>query len=281
MMTRYRFFLASSGVTANGRVFGIRINFLTAFGVTGLSFQSISLDAVASTRTAASPAYGDVVAAVANSSNGDTVNVPAGSATWNSTLNLGTKAISLIGAGSGSTIITNGVGCLIKSNNTGSNIVRISGFRFNSSDNQTPIVSFAGPSYKVRVDHCYFNKGDCAIGTNDPFGGASGTGPVWGVVDHCQFYNMKRPYFAMDMRLATIRHGGQQAWNDWHANKSIYPGSEKMMYFEDYHFVWDSNLTDVNAQGALYGQYGGKACLPLQHPYWFALVHRRARCSIP
>jgi hypothetical protein len=31
------------------------------------------------------------------------------------------------------------------------------------------------------------------------------------------------------------------------------------MYFEDNQFVWNSSLTDPNAQGALYGQYGGKA----------------------
>ena len=58
------------------------------------------------TRNALSPSYTDVNNAVASAASGDTVNVPAGTATWSSTLAIGTKAISLIGAGAGSTVIT-------------------------------------------------------------------------------------------------------------------------------------------------------------------------------
>jgi PKD repeat protein len=55
--------------------------------------------------TAASPALSDVQAAIGAANPGDTVMVPAGSATWNSNLVI-TKGIRLIGAGSSNTIIT-------------------------------------------------------------------------------------------------------------------------------------------------------------------------------
>ena len=230
------------------------------FGIAVVSFCVASLNAVASTRTAASAAYSDVASAVAGAADGDTVVIPAGTATWSSTLNVGSKGISIIGAGTGSTIINNAAGKLIQWSNTNSKFVRLSGIRFNNSDNQTPIVAVAGPATKVRVDHCYFNKGDCAIGTNY-WPGSVGSGPVYGVADHCTFVNMKRAYFAMDCRITDSAIGppgnydGATAWTE-----PIQPGSDKMMYFEDNQFTWDNNLTDANAQGGLYGQYGGKAC---------------------
>lgn len=58
--------------------------------------------------TAASTSYADVNYCVNTcAARGDTVNVPAGSATWSSQLSL-TKAISLVGAGAANTIITSG-----------------------------------------------------------------------------------------------------------------------------------------------------------------------------
>jgi hypothetical protein len=57
--------------------------------------------------TAASPSYADVSAAIALANSGDTVIVPAGSATWSQQLVI-TKAVRIIGAGIGNTIITRG-----------------------------------------------------------------------------------------------------------------------------------------------------------------------------
>ena len=237
-----------------------RVQFLIAFSVMFLNLHSIVPSALASTRTAASPAYSDVALAVSIAADGDTVQIPAGTATWSLTLNVGSKGISIMGAGSGSTIINNAAGKMIQWSNTGSKPIRLSGIRFNNSDNQTPIVGIAGPATKVRVDHCIFNKGDCAVGTNI-WPGSIGSGAVYGVVDHCTFINMKRAYFAMDCRTTDSAIGppnnydGATAWTE-----PIQPGTDKMMYFEDNQFTWDNNLTDGGAQGGLYGQYGGKAC---------------------
>lgn len=63
----------------------------------------------AQTLTANSCSLTDVQTAITGAPRGATVNVPAGSCTWGSTLTL-TKGVNLIGAGLGSTVITNGVG---------------------------------------------------------------------------------------------------------------------------------------------------------------------------
>lgn len=219
----------------------------------------IGLEASAATINASSASYSDVNTAVAAAKNGDTVRVPAGNFTWSSTLNVGSKAISIIGAGIGSTIINNTAGCAVRWTNPGDNLVRLSGIRFNNADQMPVIVHIAGPAYKVRVDNCYFNKGDCGVGTND-FRVQQGNGPVWGVVDHCQFYNMKRPYYAMDERVGTVANQLTPAWRDFLANPSSFPGSQKMMFFEDNQFVWDANMTDKNGQCALYGSNSGMCC---------------------
>ena len=202
--------------------------------------------------------YVSVNTCVTNASNGDTINIQVGSATWSSTLNLGSKYLSLIGAGQGNTNITNNVGTLISAKGTGNNLLRISGFTIIGADNQTNIIDIIGPALKVRIDHITFNKGDNAIGTN--YSSISATGPVYGVADHCQFINMKRPYFAADKRSGDSGVAwGTTAWNEFNSNPTSFPGSNKFMFFEDNQFIWNSSLTDNNAQGALYGQYGAKA----------------------
>src|ERR1700731_4595842 len=77
--------------------------------VTGILLIAPVRPAKAGTTIAAkSVSFADVSSAVNLASNGDTVTVPAGTATWTSTLTI-TKNISLIGAGIGQTIITNNV----------------------------------------------------------------------------------------------------------------------------------------------------------------------------
>jgi hypothetical protein len=209
----------------------------------------------AATNMAASCSYADVSAAISTALPGDTVSVPAGSCSWGSTVVIG-KAIRVIGAGKGATIITNTVGTLVTISGTQNNFVRLSGFTFNNADGQTPIVLIVGPALQVRIDNIVFNKGDAAIGSN--WIGAEATGPVYGVVDSSEFYNMVRPYFAMDIRFGEAAWG-KIAWTEFLINPTSFPGSAKMMYFEDNQFIWNSSNTAPNVQGALYGGYGGKA----------------------
>jgi hypothetical protein len=68
------------------------------------SFTSAKLSQAA-TINAASCSYADVAAAVSAASNGDTVIVPAGQATWDTTLSI-TRGVTLQGAGIDQTTIT-------------------------------------------------------------------------------------------------------------------------------------------------------------------------------
>jgi len=79
---------------------------LIVFATLLLSF-ALSLQANASTVTAASCSQADVGNAISTATYGDTVTVPAGTCTWTSSLVM-TKGITLTGAGSSETIIRSG-----------------------------------------------------------------------------------------------------------------------------------------------------------------------------
>jgi hypothetical protein len=95
-------------------------------------------DSKAATITAASASFSDVSAAVASAARGDTVRVPAGSATWDgNTLSL-TKGINLLGAGRDSTILVgNGVLISIAPDRTAitkEETIRVEGFTFDGNN---------------------------------------------------------------------------------------------------------------------------------------------------
>lgn len=164
----------------------VRIQFIVALGMMSLLTSCAS----AKTIIAASASYADVASAIAISSDGDTVNVPAGKATWTSTLYL-TNGASLIGAGIGQTVITDEVPRsgssynVIQASVYSHDFVRISGISFaggvtNTSDNWNGLVELASQVGALfRFDHCSFTNGH---GINLYVTGA----PV-GVVDHCFF----------------------------------------------------------------------------------------------
>lgn len=141
---------------------------------------------------ASSPSYADVSAAIAAANPGDTVNIPAGSATWLSRL-LVTKPIYLLGAGEGSTVITSGVASLGNTDNTTYWLIsylpstpsldlpfRLSAMTINGG----AIIGGFGlfntswqyPQHNVRVDHLAVTncRYDYIV-----------YGPVYGVMDNC------------------------------------------------------------------------------------------------
>jgi pectin methylesterase-like acyl-CoA thioesterase len=81
--------------------------------------------------TAESSSSVDIQAAIDAASDGDVVTVPAGNATWTSSVTIpSNKGISLIGAGRGNTNITLGRYKLTIETREENSPVRISGFRF-------------------------------------------------------------------------------------------------------------------------------------------------------
>jgi hypothetical protein len=136
------------------------------------------------TCTAASPALADVQAALSQAVNGDTINIPAGTASWAGQLSV-TKAVNIIGAGVNSTVITDNSTSpsLVVLNNVASGgVTRLSGIRFQKGTGvgralERGLIDIAGSNtsgWQVRIHHNeFFNfpgtiiSGDSAIGVVD------------------------------------------------------------------------------------------------------------------
>lgn len=197
------------------------------------------------TWTAADATRDEVAACVTAASAGDTINVPAGSATWSSAVTVN-KAVSIIGAGSGAggTMLTaSGTldnGFFYISGVTSTALLRISGFRFEMTD-LTPkygikMNAAAVELTNLRIDHNVFNQGLVPI----DLAGATG------VVDHNYFYNYRDSlYFtAGSEALATA------SW------VSLAAGTANALFIEDNHFVIDADYVGAYA-GERIGTYNG------------------------
>jgi hypothetical protein len=217
------------------------------------------------TITARTPSFLDVSSAIALASDGDTVIVPAGTASWTTTLTI-TKGITLIGAttisgdhatamtANDQTIIQDNaarspfpaVGQLIVINSTAGKTTRLSGFTFTrgtAAAAYSGTIVLKGTSHTVRVDHCHFLNlnGNHTIQTYDW---------VYGVLDHNIFDSNSAA-------TAYIQHdaygggtAGDKAWVD-----GPQFGTDQFLFFEDNFF---NNTTAVSTIGALDGIGGGR-----------------------
>lgn len=124
------------------------------------------------TVTAASCSYNDVLSAVTAVPSGGTVEIPSGSCTWASTMNI-TKAMTLEGAGSSSTVISmQNPGKIISVSLSADVPFRISGIGFvfptNKPSAYMTAVYISGMGLtQVRVDHDAFTKGEGTYGSTD------------------------------------------------------------------------------------------------------------------
>src|ERR1035441_7254670 len=198
-----------------------------------------------------------VQTAVLLAANGDTVQVPAGTATWNSTLYL-SKDIQLIGAGIGQTVITNmvggGGGVLIQWATTLNGAVRLSGFTFtdpaDASPGDTRTVVLLGECSQVRIDHvkwinCH-NSAMLIAGAN------------FGVADHCVVYNRLAASPGVGFQIfngATGTHPGVEAgpfggWGDY-----SYSTNDPIAYgTADQYFYVENCVFDLTGEFAGNGQ---------------------------
>ena len=142
--------------------------------------------------TALSPSFFDVTKAIGSAGDGDTVIVPAGTATWTATLVI-TKAITLMGqtttdslAGTAKDQTTiqynlNG-GPLISVQSVAGKPYRVTGFTFGSISSvatKNMLINLTGESQSVRLDHCHF-----ALATKPQASMVQVGGLVYGVADH-------------------------------------------------------------------------------------------------
>jgi hypothetical protein len=195
---------------------------------------------------AASASLANVQSAIASASVGDTVVVPAGSATWTNQLAI-TKGINLIGAGIGKTVITSNV-LLGDAGNPSdkrnflvvyepatpatNDPFRLSGFTLDCNNVNQPVIlynySTDYPISRVRIDH---NSLD-----NSKWNSMVVKGHVYGVVDNNVLGSVTHSYGC-----------GPATWN----NVIFNFGSTDQIYFEYNTF----NIQDTVFAGENAGRY--------------------------
>jgi hypothetical protein len=253
-----------------------------AFGVVG--FFGIHFGhARAATINAASPSLVDVTTAIASAVDGDTVIVPAGTASWTTGLVI-TKGITLMGqtttnpvaktaddqtiilddvvrgpggtpiiwvqGASGKTYRVSGVtfrvGALTTTNFNGG--VRLSGNALDGTSN----------SQAVRVDHCHFD--DLKYQTDN----IGVTSAIYGVIDHnlFDFRSSDNPTEAVNVRMPNWGGPGQYGDGSW--AEPAYYGSEKFIFIEDNCI---NNTSGNDYAGAIDDDQGGRWVLRYNHFY--------------
>jgi hypothetical protein len=157
--------------------------------------------------------------------------VPAGTASWTSTLTI-TKGITLQGAGDTLTMITDGVSGggtrdpLITINIAQNIPFRMTGFKFlhgtsSTAKSNNARISATGNSHSFRIDHCtFYHLHGLALNIG---------GFLWGVIDHCRFDTLG------DGAPIYIGHKTWNGKNHVHGSWADDPywGSEKFVFIED------------------------------------------------
>jgi len=184
----------------------------------------------AETRTAAALTPEAVWEAIDAAQDGDTVQLPAGTAVWSKGWNSGhgakMKAITIQGAGIDKTILHDGrnepggppfmlLGVEGKPFRvTG---ITLDGTGYRNAGNWGGLMTLRGTCKNFRIDHCKFKNTDCMLGIQ---------GDTYGLVDHCSFE-------------ATESHGGNVQPVSFSGpgapnyRKPLTLGTDQAMYFED------------------------------------------------
>lgn len=203
------------------------------------------------TINAATPALADVQSACNSAANGDTVNVPAGTATWTTNLNI-TKSINLIGAGTDNTVIIDEVNRsysfagLIKWSAVTNAPARLSGFTFqggvtNTGVNFNGVVAVGGTCFAFREDHCYFNQ---LYATYNVI-----SGWINGVADHnTNVMQYKQAYVVWHNAFNGVPYGD----GSWAAPSSM--GTSNCFFIEDNAF----KENNANTPGAIDNMGGSR-----------------------
>ncbi len=183
----------------------------------------VPMVAAAKTVPAASVTLSAVQAAINAAADGDTVLVPAGTATWNGSANIPeTKRITLMGAGIGKTIITRSTqGDVVLS--MGAAGSRCSGFEFRNG-----YVEVDGDNF--RFDHNKITFANVWVDGIDVRGNRVNDHPT-GVIDHNVFHNMR-----IVVRIAyLLTENDSQHWA-W-AQPTDLGGTSNTVFIEDNTFT--------------------------------------------
>jgi hypothetical protein len=213
---------------------------------------------LASTLTATSCSRNDVEAAVKKADNGDTIEIPEGSCTWTSNLTIDKKFLTLKGAGSDRTVITDGVGKgnfpnipqVLAWNTIDGGLSRLTGVTFRGGTTPDPynkgIVQFAGSSHSFRIDHCEFVPTQTA--------GLFIRGDMWGVID------LNRFDLSASHGYAIYVMGNSYGDTAWSEDSTV--GTERNVFIEDNLFTTDQSVpSEGNGYPALDGWSGSRVVI--------------------
>jgi hypothetical protein len=229
-----------------------------------LLFFAASGAGQAATINAASAARNDVATAIAVAVDGDTVIIPAGTASWTSGITI-TKGITIqgqtttdiaSGTANDQTILVDnlvrvpgGQGYFHLSPSTGSE-VRISGITFTANGGDTSVMFNGairiGTHIPARIDHCHFTHLNHSPQVN--VGAAN-----FGVADHNVFDDYINGDFSFGIYMGD--YGGQQNGDGAFAEAAGF-GGPKFFFIEDnyiYYPTWDHG-----GGGGIDALYGGK-----------------------
>jgi hypothetical protein len=181
-----------------------------------------------------------VQAAVDSSKSGDIILIPPGESTWKATLTIpNNKKITLLGSGSQATIISTTLeqpGSLISMGGSGSRITKI-GFKLGNDNGSGITVNGKG----WRIDHCRFeNNIDKTIEGVNVRGSSTDEGHSVGVIDHCEFLNI---------RVLVIGESSLMANKRW--SEPLGLGTNNAVFVEDCKFIFTQfgNVMDTNYGG--------------------------------
>jgi hypothetical protein len=227
-----------AGPNVRGTIPGPGIAVLVAFSaILVLAFARLE---GATTINANSASQSDVAAAIASAANGDTVIVPAGTATWTQTLPV-KKAITIQGAGIGVTIIKDGVKNtqLLYINLVAGKLTRLTGIEFqdggrvNTASAPGGLIHVDGNNTdgsSFRMDHCKWHESLNGYAVFDT---------VIGVVDHNEIVFGTRTLQWVYI-YGSRWNGGSYGDGSW--SSPVNWGSGEFLFFED------NNLTCLSTQ---------------------------------
>lgn len=171
----------------------------------------------------------DVQSAITSAMSGNVVTVPAGNCTWNNTVTISGKMLTLQGAGIGQTNITdNGSGgAALAVNSSAANMVRVTGFTFiKGADHPYGIVQFDGALMQIafRFDHnriLQATSGSRGIATYS----------VFGLIDH-NIFDMTAPSGSVQqLSFYGSSVGTDGGFTPWMSPLTL--GSANAVYVED------------------------------------------------
>ena len=216
--------------------------------IAALLVVAIADTCISATRTASSVSLADVQSCVDLSSNGDTVNIPAGSAVWTNGLVVSGKGINIIGTGAASTIISNAWSTaynyehFVYVNAGPSAFTRLSGFAIYAIDNNVASQICIGTTTTTN----YFRVDNVTL-SSVAHAGLMIQGWAVGVIDNCTI-NQKVNTSATGI---SIVGEGEHSWDtrppSW--------GDTNKVYIEDCVFQWSGN-----GNGAVDAYNGARFC---------------------